>query len=182
MAKHYWSLVRFLMVAVVLTASCSGSGDTGEPPPTEIPSLITAGPTSAPTTATPPTALPTVPSVTEAPVVTTSVPSPTSTTSIPTTGVTTTVGAIEIGSLRLSFDVYEGQISGNDHVVVGLGTEVEIVVTADMTDEVHVHGYDHVADVSPGSAAVILFVADLPGIYEVELEGSGLTILELEVR
>lgn len=36
--------------------------------------------------------------------------------------------------------------------------------------------------VSPGSPAVIKFVADIPGVHEVELEGSHRTILELQVE
>lgn len=112
---------------------------------------------------------------------TTAAPAPAPTTAAPATTAATPEDPIESGSVRLTFDVYEARTSGDDHVVVERGTEIEIVVTADVTDEVHVHGYEHFADVSPGTAAVISFVADLPGIYEVELEGSGLTILELEV-
>jgi heme/copper-type cytochrome/quinol oxidase subunit 2 len=84
--------------------------------------------------------------------------------------------------MRFAVDVYEGQVSGDTDVVVKRGTEIEIVVTADVSSEVHVHGYDYKADVSPESAAVIRFIADLPGIYEVELEGSHVEVMELEVR
>lgn len=62
------------------------------------------------------------------------------------------------------------------------GEEIEVVVSADVSDEVHVHGYDHKADVGPDMTAVITFVADLPGIYEVELEDARKVLFELEVR
>ena len=41
------------------------------------------------------------------------------------------------------------------------------------------HGYDLLAEVSPDEPAVIVFRANAPGVFEVELEGAGL--LELTV-
>lgn len=67
-------------------------------------------------------------------------------------------------------------------VVVDLGSAVRLVVTADVSDEVHVHGYDRSAAVTPGSPAVVEFTATIPGIFEVELEEAGLPLVELEVR
>ena len=61
------------------------------------------------------------------------------------------------------------------------GERVRLVVEADVSDEVHVHGYDLLADVSPSEPAVIVFRADAPGVFEVELEGAGLPLLELTV-
>ncbi len=55
-------------------------------------------------------------------------------------------------------------------------------LTADVTDEVHVHGYDYYLDLTPGVAVELAFVADIPGIFEIELEGSGLLLFELVVR
>ena len=62
------------------------------------------------------------------------------------------------------------------------GREVELVVRSALTDHVHLHGYDLMADVAPGAPATIRFTADVPGIFEVELEDRGLHIAELEVR
>ena len=47
---------------------------------------------------------------------------------------------------------------------------VVITVTSDVADEVHVHGYDLMADVAPGAPATIRFTADAPGRFEIELE------------
>ena len=55
------------------------------------------------------------------------------------------------------------------------------LVEADVSDEVHVHGYDLLAEVSPDEPAVIVFRANAPGVFEVELEGAGLLLLELTV-
>jgi hypothetical protein len=47
---------------------------------------------------------------------------------------------------------------------------------------VHLHGYDVFADVAPGKAARLVFVASIPGRFEVELEDRGLQIADIEVR
>lgn len=54
-------------------------------------------------------------------------------------------------------------------------------VTADVSDEVHVHGYDVFADVAPEAPAELTLTADIPGIFEVELESSGLVLFDLQV-
>jgi len=62
------------------------------------------------------------------------------------------------------------------------GRKVEIVVESEIADEVHLHGYDLMADVAPGQPATIAFEATAPGRFELELEGRQLAIAELEVR
>ena len=59
---------------------------------------------------------------------------------------------------------------------------VVIVVTADRTEEVHVHGYDLKAEVAPARPATFAFRARLPGRFEIEFEGSGEQIAELTVN
>ena len=60
--------------------------------------------------------------------------------------------------------------------------QVELVVESELTDHVHLHGYDLMADVAPGAPATIRFKATAPGRFEIELEDRGLQIGELEVR
>jgi hypothetical protein len=62
------------------------------------------------------------------------------------------------------------------------GRDVVIVVRTELTDHVHLHGYDLMADVGPGQPGRIAFTADAPGVFEIELEDRGLHIAELEVR
>ena len=62
------------------------------------------------------------------------------------------------------------------------GREVVLVVTSELADHVHLHGYDLMADVAPGAPGTIRFTADAPGRFEIELEDRGLPIAELEVR
>jgi hypothetical protein len=56
-----------------------------------------------------------------------------------------------------------------------------LMVTSDVEDEVHVHGYDLVAEVAPDQPAHISFHADFAGEFEVELEESTVPIAELSV-
>jgi hypothetical protein len=64
---------------------------------------------------------------------------------------------------------------------VAVGDTVVVRITSDEAEEVHVHGYDHVVEVIAGETAEIQFTADIPGVFEIELEGSGLLLAELAV-
>jgi hypothetical protein len=77
-------------------------------------------------------------------------------------------------------------VSGNNPsfertVQVGVNTPVQIQVTADRSEEAHLHGYDLTADLEPGVPGVIDFVASTPGLFLLELEGSHLLLAQLEV-
>jgi nitrogenase subunit NifH len=74
-----------------------------------------------------------------------------------------------------------GQVKGGGRTSVPLGDAVTIRVTSDVTDHVHLHGYDVLADVAAGGTAELVFTADIPGVFEVELEDAGLALLELEI-
>jgi hypothetical protein len=79
--------------------------------------------------------------------------------------------------------VMSGEVTGVDDIVdVAVGDDVRLEVTADVDDEVHVHGYDRVDAVAPGNNAVLRFTADIPGVFEVELESAGTVLFELRVR
>ncbi|MEJ7583008.1 MAG: hypothetical protein WKF43_02765 [Acidimicrobiales bacterium] len=43
------------------------------------------------------------------------------------------------------------------------------------------HGYDLRADVEPGAPRELTSTADIPGVFEVELEEAGQKLLDLEV-
>jgi hypothetical protein len=73
-------------------------------------------------------------------------------------------------------------VGGLKRTTVDKGTKMALVVTSDIADEVHLHGYDKSTDVAPGSPARLAFVASLPGRFEVELEDRGIQIADIEVR
>jgi Flp pilus assembly protein TadG len=65
---------------------------------------------------------------------------------------------------------------------VDKGDRVVIVVTSNVADEVHLHGYDISRDVAAGGTVRIAFNATLPGRFEVELEDRGIQIGDLTVQ
>jgi len=75
-----------------------------------------------------------------------------------------------------------GTITGGGRVPVKEGTSVTLEVTSDVADEVHVHGYDLMQDVTPDAPATITFDATIPGVFEVELEELGRQLLTLQVQ
>ena len=102
----------------------------------------------------------------------------------------TTVATAGAASTTAGFSgvVVEAKVTGNQveaasrRVRIDLGQKVRVQVEADRAEEVHVHGYDLKGDVAPGKAAVIEFTANVPGVFEVELEESGLKLFELQVQ
>jgi hypothetical protein len=75
----------------------------------------------------------------------------------------------------------DGAVEGPTTYTVTQGDRVRLLVHADVSDEVHFHGYDLMADVTPDEPAVIDFVADAAGVYEVELEDRAEPLIELEI-
>ena len=83
---------------------------------------------------------------------------------------------------RVAVEVAGGQVTGDTgRVPVAVGTQVTLVITSDVADEVHVHGYDLTADLAPGTPAEITFAATIPGVFEVELHEAGTALLALQV-
>ena len=121
------------------------------------------------TSPTPPT---TTPLATTQPPATTSTTSPSTST---TAGVTTTTLP------EIDVFVEGGQVIGPDRFDYPLGDEVSIWLLTDVADEVHVHGYDLFFLAKPGVPVEIILTADIPGIFEVELESDHLLLFELQV-
>ncbi len=78
--------------------------------------------------------------------------------------------------------VTDDGIDAEDRYDVPLGEEVTITVTSTFADEVHVHSYDLFAELEPDVPGRITFVADVPGVFEVELENAGVPLFELVVE
>ncbi|WP_193345672.1 hypothetical protein [Blastococcus saxobsidens] len=55
------------------------------------------------------------------------------------------------------------------------------MVTSDVADEVHLHGYDVSAPVAPGEPATLTFDATIPGVFELELHEVGEELLSVQV-
>lgn len=62
------------------------------------------------------------------------------------------------------------------------GDRIRFKVTSDVSDEVHVHGYDLAKDVEAGGTVSFDFPATIEGVFEAELEGRKEQIAELRVN
>lgn len=97
---------------------------------------------------------------------------PETTKSADTTPTTITVTPIEIT---------HGSIDGPGVFEVGLGETVDIWVVSDIDDELHVHGYDLFFEVEARVPLNLSFVADVPGVFEVEVHSIHAHVFEIRV-
>jgi FtsP/CotA-like multicopper oxidase with cupredoxin domain len=95
-------------------------------------------------------------------------PATTATTSAPTTIAIVVEGGRPVGGIQ--------------RVSVTKGEKAVLVVSSDVADEIHFHGYDLSADVEAGGSAEIPFTATIVGRFEVELEDRGVQLAEIEVQ
>ncbi len=109
---------------------------------------------------------------TTVPATSTAVDASTTTTIPPTT--TTTLDPIDV-------TIANGEVSGPGTFRSDLGDLVSISVVSDVDDEIHVHGYDLYFDVVAGVPLTIEFIADVPGVFEVEVHTGHTHIFDVEV-
>lgn len=148
-------VARTLLVCAVLALALSACGGDGDEVTTTTGATTTAAPTS------------TVPA--------TAAPATTTSSAVPPTTATPSGVSIDVV-------VTDDGIDAEDRYDVPLGEEVTITVTSTFADEVHVHSYDLFAELEPDVPGRITFVADVPGVFEVELENAGVPLFELVVE
>jgi hypothetical protein len=86
-------------------------------------------------------------------------------------------------SQRIEISIAKGKVSGTSgRVRVAKGTPVTLVVTSDVADEVHVHGYDIEKELVPGKPTTLQFTASLTGVFEVELHKANVVLVHLQVE
>lgn len=74
------------------------------------------------------------------------------------------------------------RVDGPALVVLKAGDEVELRVTSDRDDELHLHGYDLSMPLRAGQTATLRFRAEHSGRFDCELHHSHLELATLEVR
>ena len=106
----------------------------------------------------------------------------TTTSTTTTTPTTTTQPPPRPGPTEIRVRVVNGVPQGGIvRETVDKGDRVVVIVTSDVADHVHVHGYDLFRDLVPGRRARIAFRARLPGRFVIELEDRHAQIAELTV-
>lgn len=110
-------------------------------------------------------------------------PSPTGSVSPSTSSSGTATASPSEGAPVTEIDVtvHGGTVDAPERPSARQGDEVLIVVRGDVSDEVHVHGYDLMKDLEPGETVTFSFPADITGIFEIELESRGEQIGRLRV-
>ena len=99
----------------------------------------------------------------------------------PTTA--TTTAAPEPEPEFTTIRIRDGQPAGEVRdIEVQTGDRVRLAFDSDVTEEIHIHGYDRLIALTPGETVRETFTADAEGIFEIELHGSGALVANLEVR
>jgi hypothetical protein len=73
-------------------------------------------------------------------------------------------------------------VGGITEISVNEGEPVRFRVESDVSDEVHLHGYDIHKEVKAGGSVTFDFPATIEGVFEAELESRKEQILELRVN
>lgn len=107
----------------------------------------------------------------------------TTTTTSPTPASTTTTASEATGPTTIRITVKDSAPEGGiARETVHQGDDVVLVVTSDVADEIHLHGYDLSTEVAAGGTARLPFTATIPGRFEVELESRSTQIADLTVE
>lgn len=86
------------------------------------------------------------------------------------------------GAQRIEVAFAGGAVrNGVQRYAVPRGSAVELVVSSDVADQVHVHGYDRLSYVTAGASTTLRWRADLPGVFDVELEQRGTPLAQIQV-
>ena len=86
-------------------------------------------------------------------------------------------------AVEITVAVSDGKVTPKPHRVdVPLGSQVQLQVTSDVDDELHVHGFDIEEPLEAGRTTMLEFTADQQGVFEVETHETELELLQLEVR
>lgn len=72
-------------------------------------------------------------------------------------------------------------LGGVKELTFNSGDEILLEVRSDVAEEVHLHGYDVSKPVKAGGTVSFSVPAELEGVFELELEQSGVTIAEISV-
>ncbi|MEA2375563.1 MAG: hypothetical protein QOD53_2026 [Thermoleophilaceae bacterium] len=72
-------------------------------------------------------------------------------------------------------------VGGIKKINVKKGGHVHFVVNSDTADEIHIHGYDLMKDVTKGGTITFDFAVPNDGAFEIELESRKVQIADLRV-
>jgi heme/copper-type cytochrome/quinol oxidase subunit 2 len=111
---------------------------------------------------------------------TTAAESTTTTTATGTTEATTTTAPEPVDPYTFEIGIEGSTVTGGGRIAVPVGETVTLLITSDIDDQVHIHGYDLFVDLEAGVTAEVSFAADIPGVVEIETHEGALVVATLE--
>lgn len=154
------------------TGPATDEGDNSSRPESEDAAATTSEP--GPSAVTAPPAPSTTTGASSAPTSTTTAVAHTTTT-VPSTTVADPAGVV------IDLTITDGSVEGGvRREPVRIGETVTLRVSGNTSGEVHIHGYDLYIDLDDGRGQ-LMFEASIPGVFEVELEGTHTLVLQMEV-
>ena len=184
------SLRRFALVGALLApaaVACRGEAGTTVEVAEHSAPASSAPVTVAPTTAAPAPAAPTTEASVSVAPTTEALASAAPVTVAPTTAAPAPAAPTTEDPVSADGSIIDLVVIGNEleggarRQSVPLGEEITVRVSGTSTDHVHIHGYDLFIDLSDGSGE-LTFLVDIPGVFEIELEGSGTLLVQMEVK
>lgn len=174
-------LAATVAVSALLVVACRSEADTTA----EVAEISTSS-ESAPVPSVPAAAPASSPSAPTTAAATAAAPSPADSTvadSPPATTATATTEAqvVDAGSVIALMVIGTELEGGARRESIPLGEKVTVRVSGNSTDHVHIHGYDLFIELADGTGE-LTFAADIPGVFEIELEGSGTLLVQMEVK
>ena len=72
-------------------------------------------------------------------------------------------------------------VGGVQRFEAKVGDLIEVAVTSDVDDEIHLHAYDMTVHLHAGRTTTLLVEGTIPGVFEAELHRAGYRVFELQV-
>jgi hypothetical protein len=104
-----------------------------------------------------------------------------STSSTSTEATTTTSLVADVVISGGTSDDPEISVEGPELFSFAIGDEALLRVESSVAGELHLHGYDLFFDLIAGGITEVAFPAEIPGIFEAELEDTHTLVFEIEV-
>jgi hypothetical protein len=109
-------------------------------------------------------------------------PTSTSTTSSAPTGTPSATPSAPQADVTINVTIVNGKVNPNGATIqVKAGQTVLVTAVSDTAEELHIHGYNKLLELSPGKPASVKFTANMKGTFEMETHKSGKLVAKLAV-
>jgi hypothetical protein len=109
-------------------------------------------------------------------------PTSTSTTSSAPTETPSATPSGQQADVTINVTVANGKVNPSGATIQAkAGQTVLVTAVSDTAEELHIHGYDKMLELSPGKPASVKFTANMKGTFEIETHKSGKLVAKLVV-